>query len=54
VTTRRCNLWVLNGLGRGLGPLTARVLSLGVLGSDIVVLATLSLPPRRLPAADLP
>jgi len=54
VTTRRCNLWVLSNLGRGLGPLAARTLSLGVLGFDLGGLATLGLPPRRLPAMDLP
>jgi hypothetical protein len=54
VTTRRRNLWVLNGLGRGCGPLAARALSLRVLGSGLVGLAMLGLPPRRLPAADLP
>jgi hypothetical protein len=54
VTTRWCNLWVLNGLRHGLGPQAVRALSLRMLGSDIVVLAMLSLPPRRLPTADLP
>ena len=44
----------LNGLGRGLGSLTALLLCLGVLGFDLGVLATFGLPPRRLPAADLP
>jgi len=39
-------------LGRGLGLLPARSLSLGVLGLDVVILATFSLPLRRQPAAD--
>jgi hypothetical protein len=54
VTTRRRNLWLLNILGRGLGPLAARALSVRMLGLGIVVLAMLGLPPRRLPAVDLP
>ena len=54
VTTRRRNLWVFNGLGRSLGPLTALALCLSVLGFDLLGLAMFGLPPRRLPAADLP
>jgi hypothetical protein len=54
VTTRRRNLWVFNGLGRGLGPLTALALCLGMPGFDLGGLAMFGLPPRRLPAADLP
>ena len=54
VTMRRRNLWTLSDLGRGLGLLAAHFLCLGVLGSDIVVVATFSLPLCRLPAADLP
>ena len=54
VTTLGLNLWVLNGLRRKLGTLTAFLLCLGVPGSDEVVLAEFGLPPRRLPAADLP
>ena len=54
VTTRRRNLWVLNGLGRGLGPLAARAFRLGVPGFGVGVLAMFGLPPRRLPAVDLP
>jgi hypothetical protein len=54
VTTRRRNFWALNGLTRRLGTVTARLLSLGVAGSGLVVLAMSGLPPRRLPAADLP
>jgi hypothetical protein len=54
VTTRGHNVRVLNGLGRGLGALTALLLGLGVLGFDAGILATLSLAAGRLPAADLP
>jgi len=53
VTTRRRNLWVFNGLGRSLGPLTALALGLGVLGFGLGVLAMFGLPPRCLPLADL-
>jgi len=54
VTTRRRNLWVLNGLGGSPDPLAARALGLGVPGFDLDGLAMFGLPPRRLPAADLP
>ncbi len=54
VTTRRRNLCVLNGLGRGLGPLAARSLCLGVPSFDLGGQAMFGLPPRRLPATDLP
>ena len=54
VTTRRRDLWILNSLGGGLGALAARALGLGVLGFALGVLATFGLPPRGLPAADLP
>ena len=54
MTTRRRNFWVFNGLGRRLGPLTARFLGLGVPGFGLGVLAMFGLPPCRLPAADLP
>jgi len=54
VTTRRRNLWVFNGLGRSLDPLTALALCLGVPSFDLGLLAMFGLPPRRLPAADLP
>ena len=54
VTTRRRNFGVLNGLGRKFGSLTAILLCLGVLGSDIGILATFSLAPRRLPATNQP
>jgi hypothetical protein len=53
VTTRRHNLWVRSGLGRGLGPLAARFFCLGVPGFGKGILAMSGLPPRRLPAADL-
>ena len=53
VTTRRRVLWILNSLGDGLGALAARTLGLGVLGFGLGVLATIGLPPRGLPAADL-
>lgn len=54
VTTRRCKLRILNGLGRGPDSLAARFLSLGVSGLCLSGLAMLSLPSRRLPLADLP
>jgi hypothetical protein len=54
VTTRRRKFWFLNILGRGLGPLAARFLCLCVPGFGVCVLAMFSLPPRRLPAVDLP
>jgi len=54
VTTRRRNLWLLNGLGRSLDPLTALALCLGVPGFGVSLLAMFGLPPRCLPAADLP
>jgi len=48
------NVSALGDLGRGLGPLAARALGLGVLGFGAGVVATFSLPHRRQPAADLP
>jgi hypothetical protein len=54
VTMRRRNLGVLNGLGHNFSLLTALLLCLGVLGSDIVILATFGLAPRRLPAMNQP
>jgi hypothetical protein len=54
VTTRRRNLWFLNSLRCGLGPLAARALRLGVPGFDVGVLAMIGLPPCRLPTVDLP
>jgi hypothetical protein len=53
VTTRRRNFWILSDLGRGLSPLAALFLGLGMLGSGVVGLATLSLPLRRLPTVNL-
>ena len=54
MTTRRRKFWVLKSLRRGLGPLTARALGLGMPGFDVGVLAMSGLPPRRLPASDFP
>ena len=54
VTTPRRNFGVLRCLRRRWGALTARTLSLGVLGFGGIVLASSRLPPRRLPAADQP
>jgi hypothetical protein len=54
VTTRRRKFRLLNILGRGLGPLTARFLCLSMLGFGGGGLAPFSLPPRRQPAVDLP
>jgi hypothetical protein len=54
VTTRRRNFGVFNGLGYKFDSLTALLLCLGVLGSDLGILATPGLPSGRLPAADLP
>jgi hypothetical protein len=54
VTMPRRKIWSLIGLGHGLDPLAARAFCLSMLGSGVGVLATLSLPLRRLPAPDLP
>jgi hypothetical protein len=54
VTTRGRNFGVFSGLGHKFDSLTALLLCLSVLGSDISILTTLSLAPRRLPATDLP
>jgi hypothetical protein len=54
VTTRRRKLWVLNGLGRSLGLLTALAFCLSMSGFGLVSLAVFGLPSCRLPAADLP
>jgi hypothetical protein len=54
VTTRGCNFWVLNNLGRDLGSMPAFLLGLGMLHFDVGVLATFSLAASCLPAADLP
>ena len=53
MTTRRCKLWFINGLRRGLRSLTARLFGLGVLGFDVGVLATLGLPAGAVPAVQL-
>jgi hypothetical protein len=54
VTTRGRNFVVFSGLGHKVDSLTALLLCLSVLGSDIIILATFSLAPRRLPATNLP
>jgi hypothetical protein len=54
VTTRWCNFGVFNGLGYRFDSLTALLLCLGVLGSDLGILAMSSLLSGRLPVADLP
>ena len=54
VTTRRRNLGVFRCLRRGFGTLAAHEFSLRVLGFGRGVLSSPGLPPRRLPAADLP
>jgi hypothetical protein len=53
VTTRCPILFVLTMLGRGLGSLAARALSLSVPGFDVSVLTTFGLTPCRLPTLDL-
>ncbi len=53
VTTRRRNFWLWNGLGHGLGLLTAHSFCLGMLGLDLGVSAAFGLPLRRPPAVDL-
>jgi hypothetical protein len=53
VTTRRRKFRLLNIVGHGLGPLTARFLFLGMLGLDDDGLATFSLSLCRQPAVDL-
>ena len=50
----RRNFWLLINLRRELRLLTARFLCLGMPGSGMGILAVLRLPPRRLPAANLP
>jgi len=54
VTMRGRNIGAFNGLGRGLGALTALFFGLGMSGFDPVILTTFSLAASRLPAADLP
>ena len=51
---RRRNFGVFNGLGHNLGLLTAHLLCLSALGSDMGILAPSGLPPRCLPATNLP
>ena len=53
VTTHRRNIRVRSSLRRTLGSLAARALRLGMLSFHRGILATLSLPPRRLPTANL-
>src|SRR3974377_397916 len=48
------NLGALNGLGRGLNSLTARLFRPGWWGFGLGGLGMLGLPPCRLPLADLP
>jgi hypothetical protein len=52
VTTRRRNLWGLNGLGRRLGTRAARFLCLGMFRFGGSILAMPCLPLCRLPAED--
>ena len=54
MTTLGYNLGVVNSLGREFGTLTALLLCLSVPGFDAGILAMFGLPPRRLPAANLP
>lgn len=53
VTTRRRKVWVVSRSGRGFGPLAACAFGLGMLGSDLGILASLGLSPRGLPTVDL-
>jgi hypothetical protein len=48
------NFGVFNGLGRGLGALTALLFGLGMPGSDMVIPTTFSLAASRLPTSDFP
>jgi len=54
VTTRGCKFGVFNDLGYKFGSAAAILLCFGVLGFDIVILATFGLAPRRLPATNAP
>ena len=54
MTTRGRNFGVFNGLGHNFGLLTAHLLYLSALGSDIGILAPFGLAPCRLPSANLP
>ena len=53
VTMRGRDFGAFNDLDRGFGLLSALFLGLGMLGSDAIVAATLSLAASRLPAVDL-
>jgi hypothetical protein len=54
VTTRGGKFGVFYGLRCKFGSAAAILLCFGVLGSDIVILATFGLAPRRLPATNVP
>ena len=54
VTTRRRNFRVLLCLGHGFGALAAHAFRLGMLGFGLGIQPALGLPPRCLPAANLP
>jgi hypothetical protein len=54
VTTRRRKLWVLNSLRRGFHSMAARFLVLGMLRFDVGHLATFTLSPRCVLAANFP
>ncbi len=54
VTTRGRNFGVFNGLGHNFSLLTAHLLCLSALGSDMGILAPFGLASRRLPATNLP
>jgi hypothetical protein len=54
VTTHGCNHWGFNDLGQGSRALTALSFCLGVVAFGSLVGAMFGLPPRCLPAADLP
>lgn len=53
VTTRRCKFWFFNGLRPGLHSLAACLFGLGVLGFDVLVLATFRLAPGAVPTDQL-
>jgi hypothetical protein len=54
VTTRRRNFRILRCLGHGFGSLAAHALRLGMLCFGLGIQAAFGLPPRCLPAANLP
>ena len=54
VTTRRRNVRILRCLGHGFGALAAHALRLGMLCFGLGIQAAFGLPPRCLPAANLP